>query len=110
MSKINRVNERLMLASSTDRDDPKPDCSYCQAPCCTLLVVLEPSEIGRFESEPYEFKAGTRTILARREDGYCVYWDGGCVRYHDRPRVCVEYTCSRDDRITISSKYRLPVV
>lgn len=84
------------------------DCSYCRAPCCQLLVELQPHELPKYAHEDYTFSDGPRKILARRkEDGYCVYFviGQGCSTYDDKPAVCDFYSCRTDDRITREDKY-----
>jgi len=87
---------------------PKVDCSYCNAPCCKLIVELSPEEAEKYESVPWDFGEGeAQHALARRDDGYCVYFvvGSGCYIYDDKPNVCNVYTCENDSRITPSNKY-----
>ena len=85
----------------------KTDCSYCTGPCCSLLVVLQPEEVDRFEHVEYDLGGRSQTILKRRDDGYCVYYvvGVGCSTYNDKPTVCDHYSCRDDKRITPSLKY-----
>ena len=90
------------------KEAAKTDCSYCRAPCCQLLVELQPHELDKYAHEEYMFEEGPRKILARRpEDGYCVYFvhGQGCSTYDDKPKVCDFYSCRDDNRITPSDKY-----
>lgn len=89
--------------------DAKTDCSYCQAPCCYLIVVLTEEEIdsGKYKTREVTMSNGTVTALDVNEHGRCVYGlpNGRCSIYEDRPSVCVNYTCREDPRIKLSMKY-----
>jgi Fe-S-cluster containining protein len=89
--------------------DTQPDCSYCLAPCCYLIVTLTDEEIdsGRYQTREVVMKDGPVTALAAQPSGRCVYGQPGgkCSIYKDRPKVCVDYTCHRDPRIMMGMKY-----
>lgn len=92
----------------------KPDCTYCRAPCCQLAGPLSPEEVSRYETQVWHSPDGDRTILKRKEDGYCVYHVQGigCSIYDKRPEVCNGYSCVGDAQMSDRLKYGkvVPVV
>jgi Fe-S-cluster containining protein len=38
--------------------------------------------------ERYCRVSGGKYLLAQREDGYCIFWDRGCVIHPVKPRMC----------------------
>lgn len=94
-------------AASYTKEDAKTDCSYCRAPCCQLLVVLNDNEYSNYEHDIKLVDGVNRHVLKRNEDDYCVYYvhGSGCSTYNDKPSVCDYYTCRTDKRITPSHKY-----
>jgi len=66
----------------------------CQTYCCRLLVRLDPDERG-------ESKDGLPApgFVEKAADGYCINFDRDsnlCAIWHNRPRVCREYSCNSD--------------
>lgn len=46
--------------------------------CISLKIILE----------KYCERSGSRIVLGRKEDGYCIFWDGLCTIHPVKPRMC----------------------
>lgn len=66
------------------------NCSQCcQGPDRELL--LEEDE-GMSDDYPYYVKSGRRYLM-RKSNGDCIFFDGGCTIYSDRPMACRLFDC-----------------
>lgn len=75
----------------------------CQTFCCRLLVRLDPEE--RKESTNGLPAPG---FVDKAEDGYCIHFDRDtklCENWHNRPRVCREYSCNTDDLLQVALRH-----
>ncbi len=86
---------------SSDRIGPQDlfECRRC-GDCCkgfggTYLTGEDIEAISRYiGSDPGKFVArycslsGTKTVLAQRSDGYCIFWDNICTIHPVKPRMC----------------------
>jgi Fe-S-cluster containining protein len=71
--------------------------------CCTLLVRLNPEDIGRIKNlgskeEGFVEYTGRNEPILRRINGYCSFLKlekgiASCTIYGSRPKICREYTC-----------------
>jgi Fe-S-cluster containining protein len=84
-------------------DDLAPDdifvCTRC-GDCCRGYggTYVSPEDIGAIaafiQSDPsgvvkrYCQVSGGRYLLTQREDGYCIFWGGGCAIHPVKPRMC----------------------
>ncbi len=91
--------------------DPTVSCSYCDAVCCRLTVVLQPDEdvpaqfVGRNE--------GGLRVMARNADGWCSALDHErmcCSIYEQRPSICRKFAMGsaycRDERANYTTEMR----
>lgn len=65
------------------------DCARCDAVCCRLTVVLQPSD--NVPARFVEVSAAGLEVMARDEEGWCVAIDPArmcCSIYDSRPDVC----------------------
>lgn len=87
--------------------DPAPeatlvDCSarmhICKSVCCRLSFPLSAPEV---ESGIVKWELGKPYYARKDSAGQCVHREeaGGCGVYHDRPRICRDYSCAKDERI-----------
>lgn len=65
-------------------------CGTCSE-CCRGPRELEllPQDQGKYQ----EYEKGGKTYLARKENQDCVYLDGNCSIYEDRPVTCRKFDC-----------------
>ena len=75
------------------------ECRRC-GDCCkgfggTYLTGEDIEAISRYiGSNPEKFVAqycslsGTKSVLAQRSDGYCIFWDTICTIHPVKPRMC----------------------
>jgi Fe-S-cluster containining protein len=71
----------------------------CQAICCKLDFALTAEEI---EGGHVKWDLGRPYYIRRAESGHCVHLDTGSCRcgvYADRPGICRQYSCAKDERI-----------
>lgn len=71
----------------------------CKAACCKLNFALSVNEI---ESGKVKWDLGEPYFIRHSKSGYCTHLDHGecgCSIYHDRPKVCRQYSCANDERI-----------
>jgi Fe-S-cluster containining protein len=71
----------------------------CKAACCKLNFALSVPEI---ESGKVKWDLGQPYFIRQAKSGYCAHLNGGqcgCSIYHDRPKVCRQYSCATDKRI-----------
>jgi Fe-S-cluster containining protein len=87
----------------SDSRMPSPDeifrCTRC-GECCrgfggTYVSAADMGAIAELVGCPPEDFArrycrmsGGRPLLAQRDDGYCVFYDGGCTIHPAKPRMC----------------------
>jgi Fe-S-cluster containining protein len=48
------------------------------------FIQSDPSDVV----ERYCRVSGGRYLLAQRNNGYCIFWDGGCAIHPVKPRMC----------------------
>jgi hypothetical protein len=99
--------------SKYDAASPEIPCgellSLCRARCCKLSFALSTEDLDegviRWDyGQPY-------LIRQRASDGYCVHnhpGDHACTVHAQRPRVCRQYDCRKDDRIWVDYEKRIP--
>lgn len=92
-----------MRSNSPFKRSSDPDsifnCNQC-GDCCkgyggTYITEMQLREIAdyigmatnRFVREKCQISGG-RPVLAQKEDGYCIFWDGLCTIYPVRPDMC----------------------
>lgn len=71
----------------------------CKAACCKLNFALSVHEI---ESGNVKWDLGEPYFIRQSKSGYCTHLNNGecgCSIYHDRPKVCRQYSCAKDERI-----------
>lgn len=71
----------------------------CKAACCRLSFALSAEEI---ESGRVKWDLGQPYLIRQETTGYCAHNDPrakSCRIYQNRPGVCRNYSCARDERI-----------
>ncbi|HTG34170.1 MAG TPA: YkgJ family cysteine cluster protein [Thermoanaerobaculia bacterium] len=92
----------LRVNAEPPPDAAAVDCAarmhVCKAVCCRLSFPLSAPEI---ESGKIKWELGKPYFARKDGTGCCVHLDGkkGCGVYQDRPRVCRDYSCEKDERI-----------
>lgn len=97
------------IALRIDGDDTKQEktvavnCSerlhVCNAVCCRLHFALSGEEV---ESGTIKWDLGEPYYIRHESSGCCHHLDSssfGCSVYENRPRVCCQYSCAKDERI-----------
>lgn len=85
----------------------KAHCAICDAVCCRLVVVLEPTD-NIPEHLTTQLPQGHR-VMAHAEDGWCVAMDRtrmNCGIYADRPAVCRRFVMGGPYCKAIRADYR----
>jgi Fe-S-cluster containining protein len=83
--------------------------SLCRARCCSLSFALSTEDLDegviRWDyGQPY-------LIRQRASDAYCVHNhpdSHACTVHAQRPRVCRQYDCRKDERIWVDYEKRIP--
>jgi len=73
--------------------------------CCRKFAVLltpEEARSGFYRIDWHGWIPGARAaMLAKKKNGDCWYLteDGRCSIYENRPQVCREFDCEKDERV-----------
>jgi hypothetical protein len=73
----------------------------CQAVCCRLHFALSAEEV---EAGQIKWDLGAPYYIRHEATGCCHHLDRdskGCSVYEQRPGVCRQYSCARDERIWV---------
>jgi len=95
---------KLSTVRTTAETECVVDCKNCRhghACCRTYAIPLSNEEAERFQRAT-DGQGKELNILARRDDGTCVYWDDDtklCTIWDRRPDVCRRYDCRKDHRL-----------
>lgn len=88
------------MSARNDVDCCKGREMGCDTYCCRLLIRLEEDE--RPLSVAGEVVPG---FVEKADDGFCIHLDRDnymCAIWHNRPRVCREYSCNRDPLLQVA--------
>lgn len=94
-----RLEKPSEVAKQTIEVDCEARLHICKAVCCKLNFALT---IGEIESGVVKWDLGRPYCIRHEENGYCTHQiqnAGGCGIYANRPGVCRNYSCAKDDRI-----------
>lgn len=88
------------MSEPNDVDCEKGRAAGCQTFCCRLLIRLEADErLPTVNGQP------AQSFIEKAHDGFCIHLDREnyfCAIWHNRPKVCREYTCNRDYLLQIA--------
>jgi len=77
------------LSTSLHPASPSIRCDACDAVCCRLLVILQPTDA--VPAHLTEYNEMGLHVMARDDEGWCVAVDSAhmrCSIYESRPKVC----------------------
>lgn len=88
------------MSEPSDVDCQKGREAGCQTFCCRLLIRLEAEE--RISTET---GSPSQSFIEKDKDGFCTHLDRQtyfCAIWHNRPKVCREYSCNSDPLLQIA--------
>ncbi len=86
-------------------------CGIC-ALCCQHQTIVLDLQAGDIFTDYECYLSNGRWVLRNKPNGDCIYWDGGCTIYPNRPSICKAFDC-RELAVAIraeSSNSKLPPI